>query len=76
LPATVAPAATSRRTTVAVVSGSNANAGQPAVVGRPATSMLSFTARRDPASGSAGSTSAASAATTSGSRRVIHTVMR
>ena len=63
LPTTVAPAAVRRSTTGALRSRSVAKAGQPAVVGRPATSMLSFTARRRPDSGrpvvSAAETSAA-----------------
>src|SRR4051794_27943533 len=61
LPMTVAPAATSRSTTAAEHCGTYAYAGQAAVVGTPATSMLSFTASvhpcSGPASGSAGSPS-------------------
>ena len=44
MPIGSAPAATRRATTRACASGAYANAGQAAVVGRPATSMLSLTA--------------------------------
>ncbi len=50
MPISTAPAACSRWTTGAVCAGLYAKAGQPAVVGRPATSMLSFTAKGTPAS--------------------------
>src|SRR5580658_9851493 len=48
LPATMAPASRSRRTTVASDVGMYANCGQAAVVGHPATSMLSLTAKGTP----------------------------
>jgi hypothetical protein len=51
LPITSAPAALRRATTVASVSGVKAKAGQAAVVGMPATSILSFTAKGMPQSG-------------------------
>src|SRR3954447_17040336 len=61
LPMTAAAAASRRSTTGADRSGTYAYAGHAAVVGTPATSMLSFTARvhpcSGPATGSAGSTS-------------------
>ena len=47
-PTTIAPASSSRRTQCASRSGCRVNAGQPAVVGRPATSMLSLTANGTP----------------------------
>ena len=51
LPTGIAPASISRRTTSACASGTYAYAGHPAVVGQPATSMLSFTANGTPHSG-------------------------
>ena len=48
----MAPASSSRRTAAASSSGVSAKAGQAAVVGIPATSMLSFTAKGIPYSGS------------------------
>jgi hypothetical protein len=77
LPTTIAPAPRSRATAVASASGRYPNAGQAAVVGKPATSMLSLTATSTPASGSRSpaatrsSTADASAATSSTSRRAI-----
>jgi hypothetical protein len=53
LPRHIAPAASSRATTPADAAGCFSNAGQPAVVGRPPTSMLSFTAKGMPQSGRA-----------------------
>src|SRR5579871_5961918 len=47
-PIRIPPASRIFCTTVAVVVASYANAGQPAVVGRPATSMLSLTAKGIP----------------------------
>ncbi len=48
LPTGIAPAARSRATQVASAFGVQAKAGQAAVVGRPATSMLSLTAKGTP----------------------------
>jgi hypothetical protein len=49
LPNTMAPASCSKRTTVAVlVTGVSGNVNEPARVGRPATSMRSFTAMGTP----------------------------
>src|SRR5882724_1525354 len=73
LPATIAPASTSRRTTGALRSGAYAKSGQPAVVGSPATSMLSLTANSIPASGSPGSISPARACSSSAVKVLIQT---
>ena len=76
LPTSIAPASRSSRTTVAVSEGVYAKPGQPAVVGTPATSMLSFTANGIPYSGSDGSASsslAALARSSSSQMREIHT---
>ncbi len=51
LPRQTAPASISRATTAASRCGVKANAGHAAVVGRPATSMLSLTAKGTPKSG-------------------------
>src|SRR5580658_4062320 len=48
LPTTMAPASRNRRTTVASDLGTYANSGQAAVVGQPATAMLSLTAKGTP----------------------------
>ena len=48
---TIAPAAFSRVTAKASPCGVKAKAGHPAVVGRPATSILSLTAKGTPQSG-------------------------
>src|SRR4051794_8296048 len=64
LPTGTAPASSSRRTAVAERAAGSVRAGQAAVVGIPATSMLSLTANGSPASGpsSAGASAATSAA--------------
>src|SRR5215475_11327720 len=55
LPVTVAPAASSRVTTVASRLGTNpSRVREPFIIGTPATSMLSLTATRRPASGPSG----------------------
>ncbi len=71
MPIRIAPAARSRATAGAVSVGVKAKSGQAAVVGRPATSMLSFTAKGTPHSGlacgsKAPSASAAASASASG----------
>ena len=74
LPRRMAPAASSLATTVADSVGVYAKSGHPAVVGMPATSMLSFTAKVTPANGTSSSrraTSAARAAATSRATRLI-----
>ena len=79
LPSTTAPAARSRATEVASRSGVYAYDGAAAVVGIPATSMLSLTAATSPASGRAApaavwaSISVASASASSRRRSVIQT---
>src|SRR5918995_1297737 len=66
--------ASTRRATAAasVPAGRPASAGQAAVVGVPARSMLSLTANGSPASGAPGSTAAAAAATSYGGSRSVH----
>src|SRR6266702_4018633 len=54
LPIGTAPAAMSRRTATEDSTAGVVSVGQPAVVGTPATSMLSLTAKRIPASGPGG----------------------
>ena len=77
LPSTTAPAARSRATAVASLAGRYAYEGAPAVVGSPATSMLSLTAATRPASGSISpaavlaSIAAASASASAAGRSVI-----
>src|ERR1700722_9063572 len=79
MPSTTAPAARSLATDVASAAGRYAYEGAPAVVGSPATSMLSLTAAARPASGScapaatAASISAASARASAAGRSVIQT---
>ena len=79
LPTKIAPASSRRRTTVAVASGLYAKAGHAAVVGRPATSMLSLIANGTPksdgrASGShRSSIAAARACSAAASKREIQT---
>jgi len=51
LPSGIAPASIRRATAVAERSGVKANAGQAAVVGTPARSMLSLIAKGSPQSG-------------------------
>src|SRR5690348_146951 len=52
LPVTVAPALSTRVTTVASLSGTNpSTVAEPFIIGSPATSMLSLIATRRPASG-------------------------
>ncbi len=50
MPVTIAPAAVRWSTAVADTAGTDPNAGHPAVVSIPATSMLSFTANGTPPS--------------------------
>src|SRR3984885_13511260 len=77
LPSTTAPAARSRTTAVASRAGRYSYEGAPAVVGSPATSMLSLTAATSPASGSCSpaattaSIAAASARASAAGRSVI-----
>ncbi len=79
LPITTAPALRSRATQVASRAGRYSYEGAPAVVGSPATSMLSLTAATRPASGScspaatAASIAAASARASAAGRSVIQT---
>ena len=73
LPIGTAPASTRRSTTAADSPGVRANAGQAAVVGTPATSMLSFTANGTPPSGrSAPRARSARPTTSSRGRTEIH----
>jgi hypothetical protein len=51
LPITIAPASSSFCTTAALAGGSYAKSGQAAVVGKPRTSILSFTANGMPYNG-------------------------
>ena len=76
LPIGTAPASISRRTTVALRSGLYVNAGQAAVVGNPARSMLSLMAKVRPLSGSSReslSTRSACVITSSSGRSEIQT---
>src|SRR4051794_9780420 len=68
LPTSRAPASSSRRTTVADRAAGSVRAGQAAVVGIPATSMLSFTANGSPASGPSAAGASAAAPASSSSR--------
>jgi hypothetical protein len=58
-PITIAPSAIRRSTAWAWRCGKYENSGQPAVVGRPATSMLSFTANGTPKSAPPGASRSA-----------------
>src|SRR5215212_4677892 len=72
-----APASTSSSTAAAGSAGVRANAGHPAVVGTPATSMLSFTANGRPPSGSSDSRARrAIASTSSRGRTEMRTLAR
>ena len=72
MPSGTAPAAINRATAVADSSGLYAKAGQAAVVGTPARSMLSLTAKGSPhsglASGSKGPRAASARRAASGAR--------